>query len=119
VIHGDGLQSRDFTYVDNVVHANLLALRAPGLAGQAVNVATGRRITLRELLRVLGDELERPVSPQRAAVRPGDVRHSLADLRLAAELLGYRPIVGFEEGLRRTVQWYRESSPQDSPECAA
>jgi UDP-glucose 4-epimerase len=119
VLHGDGLQSRDFTYVDNVVHANLLALRAPGLAGQAVNVATGRRITLRELLRVLGDELERPVSPQRAAVRPGDVRHSLADLRLAAELLGYRPIVGFEEGLRRTVQWYRESSPQDSPECAA
>jgi UDP-N-acetylglucosamine/UDP-N-acetyl-alpha-D-glucosaminouronate 4-epimerase len=119
VVHGDGLQSRDFTYVDNVVHANLLALRAPGLVGQAVNVATGRRITLRTLLSVLGDVLERPVAPQRAAERPGDVRHSLADLRLAGKLLGYRPTVGFEEGLRRTVEWHRESRPENSPECAA
>lgn len=119
VLHGDGLQSRDFTYVDNVVHANLLALRAQGLAGQAVNVATGRRITLWALLRALGAALDRPVKPQRAAARPGDVRHSLADLRRAGFLLGYRPIVGFEEGLLRTVQWHRESRPENSPEYAA
>src|SRR5260221_11544144 len=119
VLHGDGLQSRDFTYVDNVVYANRLALRAPGLTGQAVNVATGQRITLRALLQALSDALERPVAPQRAAPRPGDVRHSLADLRLATKVLGYRPIVDFEEGLRRTVQWYRESRSEKSPECAA
>jgi UDP-glucose 4-epimerase len=117
VLHGDGLQSRDFTYVDNVVHANRLALHAPGLTGQAVNVATGQRVTLRTLLRRLGETLERPVAPQQAPPRPGDVRHSLADLRLAADLLDYRPIVDFEEGLRRTVQWYRESRRE--PECAA
>ena len=106
VIYGNGRQSRDFTYVENVVRGNLLALRAKGVSGQAVNLATGRRVTLLELLRQLGRITG---SPARADLRPsraGDVSHSLADIGLARRLLGYRPVVAFEEGLRRTVEWY-------------
>lgn len=108
-IHGDGFQSRDFTYVANVVDANLKALRAKGLQGQSVNVAMGNRITLRQLLAALARETGGPASAKHGPPRPGDVRHSLADIRLARKLLGYRPIVGFETGLRRTVDWYRSS----------
>jgi UDP-glucose 4-epimerase len=106
-IHGDGLQSRDFTYVANVVDANLKALKAKGLSGQSVNVAMGGRITLRQLLAALARETGGPASAKHGPPRPGDVRHSMADIRLARKLLGYRPIVGFETGLRRTVEWYR------------
>jgi len=113
LLHGDGRQSRDFTYVDNVVQANLLALRARGLAGRAINVAAGQRVTLRSLLRVVGDALGQRVVIQRAPARAGDVRHSLADLRLAADVLGYRALVGFEEGLRRTVRWHRQQGLQE------
>jgi nucleoside-diphosphate-sugar epimerase len=107
VVNGDGLQSRDFTYVDNVVVANLLALAAEGLAGQAVNIATAERITLLELLTMLGEECGAPIEPRHAAARPGDVRHSLADISLAYELLGYRPVVDLRTGLRRTLEWQR------------
>ena len=107
VVNGDGRQSRDFTYVDNVVEANRLALRAGGLAGQTVNVATGKRVTLLELLRALAAITGRPARARHRPVRAGDVRHSLADIRLARRLLGYRPAIDFETGLARTVDWYR------------
>ncbi len=108
LIYGDGLQSRDFTYVDNVVDGNLRALDAAGLRGQAVNLATGRRVTLRQLLRAVARELGLRVEAEHHAPRAGDVRHSLADVSQARKLLGYRPLVDFEEGLSRTIAWYRE-----------
>jgi UDP-glucose 4-epimerase len=107
VIYGDGLQSRDFTYVANVVDANLRALRAPGLRGQAVNVAMGRSVTLGQLLRAVARATGRPARARKRPARPGDVRHSLADIRKARALLGYRPTVSFEAGLRLTIDWYR------------
>jgi UDP-glucose 4-epimerase len=108
VIYGDGLQSRDFTYVANVVDANLRALRAPGLDGQAVNVAMGRSVNLKRLLRSIARETGRLPRARKEPARAGDIRHSLADIRRAKQLLGYRPIVPFEAGLRQTVDWYRE-----------
>lgn len=106
-IHGDGLQSRDFTYIDNVVHANLLAAEAGShVAGRVYNVATGARTSLLELLdalkRIIGTEIE----PVHGPPRPGDVRHSQADITRAHNELGYDVIVPLEEGLRRTVQYY-------------
>jgi UDP-glucose 4-epimerase len=109
VIYGDGRQTRDFTYVANVVDGNLRALRAKRLRGQVVNLATGRSVSLRELLAVLSRAIGRPGRPRYEAPRQGDIRHSLADIRLARRLLGYRPRVDFETGLRRTVDWYRAS----------
>ncbi len=108
VIHGDGGQSRDFTYVDNVVHGNLRALSAKGLAGQVVNLATGSRVTLKQLLTLMARELGVPARADHQAARPGDVRHSLADISRARKLLGYRPIVDFATGLKRTLEWYRQ-----------
>jgi UDP-glucose 4-epimerase len=108
-IHGDGEQSRDFTYVENVVHANLLALKAPKLSGEVVNVALGDRITLNELYRHLAELVDSEIKPIHGPVRAGDVRHSQADISRAEKLLGYRAQVPFAEGLRRTVEWYRSS----------
>jgi UDP-glucose 4-epimerase len=109
-IYGDGEQSRDFTYIDNVVHANLLAARAPAekVSGHTINAATGTRITLNQTFSLLRELTGYRGEPAYAPERSGDIRDSLADLRLAEELLGYRPIVDFSEGLRRTVDWYRE-----------
>jgi UDP-glucose 4-epimerase len=107
VIYGDGNQSRDFTYVANVVDANLRALRTPAADGASINVATGRRVTLNRLLTVLGRLTGRRLEARYRKPRPGDVKHSLADITLARKLLGYRPIVDFETGLRHTVDWYR------------
>ena len=108
-IFGDGEQSRDFTYIDNVVHANLLAAAAPAekVSGQMMNTATGSRITLNETFRILRELTGYSGQPAYDAPRAGDIRDSLADIRLAGELLGYAPIVDFREGLRRTVAWYR------------
>jgi UDP-glucose 4-epimerase len=108
-IYGDGEQSRDFTYIDNVVHANLLAASAPAekVSGQMMNTATGTRITLNETFALLRELTGYAGEPAYAAGRAGDIRDSLADIRLAGELLGYRPVVDFREGLRRTVEWYR------------
>jgi nucleoside-diphosphate-sugar epimerase len=109
VIYGDGGQSRDFTYVDNVVHANLLAARreAP-LAGEVLNVGCGTRVSVNELARVVAGLLGRPeLGPVYEPERAGDIRHSFADLTRTAERLGYRPIVGFEAGLAATLEWYR------------
>jgi nucleoside-diphosphate-sugar epimerase len=110
-INGDGEQSRDFTYIDNAVEANLLACKAPAqkAAGQMFNVATGRRVTLNETFKVLQNLTGYKGQPKHGPDREGDVKHSLADISRAETGLGYRPLVDFEEGLRRTVEWYRES----------
>jgi len=110
VIYGDGRQSRDFTYVDNVVEANLRALEARGLKGQAVNVATGRAVTLNALLQTLSRIVKRRARAKHVKARAGDIRHSLADISRAQRLLGYRPQVDLRTGLERTVEWYRTHS---------
>lgn len=107
VIFGDGEQSRDFTYVANVVEAVLAACTAAEAPGRAINVGVGASFTLNETISVLNRIFGRDVMPQYAAERPGDVRHSRADITLARQVLGYRPKVAFEEGLRQTVEWYR------------
>jgi nucleoside-diphosphate-sugar epimerase len=108
-IYGDGEQSRDFTYVGNVVEANLLAAKCENASGQVVNVACGGRYTLNELYDMLKKLTGESVDPVYSDPRPGDVKHSLADITLAAELLGYSVEIGFEEGLKKTVEWYRQS----------
>jgi UDP-glucose 4-epimerase len=110
VIYGDGGQSRDFSFVANVVHANLLAADAPDAAGRTINAADGRSIDLLTLLDVLNRLLGMNVKPQFAPPRPGDVRESRADIALARKLLGYEPQVDFEEGLRRSIDYYRQIS---------
>jgi nucleoside-diphosphate-sugar epimerase len=111
-IYGDGEQSRDFTYIDNVVHANLLAADAPAekVAGQMMNVATGSRCTLNETFHILRELTGYKGETANQDPRSGDIRDSLADIRRAGELLGYSPIVDFREGLRRTVEWYRTAT---------
>ena len=106
VIFGDGHQSRDFTYIDNAVQANVLAAEG-GVTGEAFNVGTGRRVTVNELVETLNDHLGTDLDPIHDDPRPGDVRHSHADVSKARDLLGYDPEVGFEEGLERTVEYYR------------
>jgi UDP-glucose 4-epimerase len=107
VVFGDGEQSRDFTYVANVVDANLAALAAPRLSGEAVNIATSRRVTLMDLLRGVARETGQPLRSRHEPERAGDIRHSLADISKAERLIGYRPRFGFEDGLHATVEWYR------------
>lgn len=108
-MNGDGEQSRDFTYIDNAVEANLLASEAPAakVAGQVFNVATGRRVTLNETFKALQSLTSYSGPAKHGPERSGDIKHSLADIAKAEAGFGYRPKVGFEEGLRRTVEWYR------------
>jgi len=110
VIYGDGLQSRDFTYVANVVAANLLAATVPEATGQVMNIACGERHSLLELLELVGKVVGRQVQPQFEQERRGDVKHSLADISRARQYLGYQPQVSFEEGICRTVEWAQEGS---------
>ena len=107
---GDGSQSRDFTYIDNVVEANLLATMAPAAnaAGRIFNIATGTRVDLNQAFLILKRLTGYSGSLKYAAEREGDIKHSLADISRAGRELGYKPTVHFEEGLRRTVEWYRE-----------
>ena len=105
-IFGDGEQSRDFTYVDNVVEANLLAMDAPGVSGRTYNIACGDRISLNELVASIGRILGRAIEPEYAPPRLGDVRHSMADIALARKELGYEVGVGFDEGLAQTIEHY-------------
>mgnify|MGYP001053434380 CR=1 FL=1 len=111
IIYGDGEQSRDFTFVDNAVHANLLAARSEKpIGGQVMNVACGTRITVNQLAQMMARELEVPhLTPVYEAERAGDVKHSLAELSRVRQVLGYEPIVDFETGLRQTVAWYRQA----------
>ncbi len=111
VVHGDGLQTRDFTHVDNVVYANLLAATsAQPVAGEIFNIGTGARISLLDVLDVMRRALDTPIRPQFAEARPGDIRHSQADITRARDVLGYAPIVGFEEGMTRMLQERRTAS---------
>ena len=109
VIFGDGTQSRDFTYIDNVVDANLRAMAAPAekVSGEVFNVATGEQITLNEAVRCLRELTGYTGPVEHAAPRAGDIAHSLADISRARQSLGYEPQVKFHEGLGRTLQWYR------------
>ena len=106
-IHGDGLQSRDFTYVQNVVEANLLACTVPGVGGQVFNIARGDRITVNSILQQINKITGKDVSPIYSEPRAGDIKHSQADITRAREHLGYEAGISFEEGLRRTIEWYR------------
>ena len=110
-IFGDGEQSRDFTYIGNAVHANMLAMDATDEAfGQTMNIAQGERHTLNELLAEIGVILDVPVpEPLHLAPRVGDVRHSQADIGKAERLLGYRALVSYADGLRQTVEWLRDA----------
>ena len=108
-IYGDGEQTRDFTYVANVVDGVLRACHAPGANGEAINVATGSRISLNQLFRTIRDLVGARVESMYAAARQGDIRDSQADIQKAGRLLGYEPTVSFDAGLRSTVEWYRAS----------
>jgi UDP-N-acetylglucosamine/UDP-N-acetyl-alpha-D-glucosaminouronate 4-epimerase len=109
VIYGDGAQSRDFTYVENVVSGNLRGMLAKGpFKGEVVNVATGHRVTLKQLLAAMAKRLGVTARADHRPARAGDIRHSLADIKKARKLLGYKPIVDFETGLARTLDWYAQ-----------
>jgi len=108
-IYGDGEQSRDFTYIDNVVHANLLAARARKTAGQVINVACGEAVTVNAIIDMINRLLGKKVKPKYEPARPGDVKHSLADITAAKELIGFEPVVLFREGLEKSIDWYRRN----------
>ena len=107
-VFGDGEQSRDFCFIDNVVDANIAAADAPNVAGQAVNIACEKRVTLNDILARINEFLGTDVRAEYADVRAGDVRDSLADCSAARQLIGYAPKIMFAEGLRRSIEWYRE-----------
>ncbi len=109
IVFGDGQQSRDFTFVDNVVEANLAAIEAPREAlGKAFNIACGESFSLLQLLEILEGILGKRIKRVFKEPQPGDVKHSLADISRARELLGYQPKIGFREGLQRTVEWFND-----------
>ena len=108
IIYGDGEQSRDFTYVQNNVDANLLACTAPKATGKMFNIACGARITLNQLVKLMNDILGKEIEPIYENERAGDVKHSLADIDLARDVLGYEPIYGLEDGLQKTVEWFKQ-----------
>ncbi len=115
LVHGDGAQSRDFTYVDNVVQANLRAAEAPNIGGEVFNVACGERHSLLDLIRALNGIFGTDLEPRFDDPRPGDVKHSLADISKARRLLGYDPPVSFQEGLERTATWRRSRETASMP----
>jgi nucleoside-diphosphate-sugar epimerase len=113
-VHGDGHQTRDFTYIDNVVAANLLAATRTGVSGLTCNIGCGGQFSLLELLSRIEAALGVDLVPTFGLARPGDVPHSQADISLAVERLGYDPAVGFDDGIRQTVAWFRERHDVDS-----
>lgn len=117
VIFGDGTQSRDFTYVDNAVQANLLACEAPNASGRVFNVGTGHRISLNDIVECLGKVSGKPLVPRYDPPRDGDIRDSQADITRARQYLGYEPTVQFGDGLERTFEWYRaaQTKPVSKP----
>jgi len=108
-IYGDGEQSRDFTYVDNIVEANLLAARVKKTAGEVLNIACGEAVTVNEIIDMINEILGKNIKPIYTDPRPGDVKHSLADISAAKKLLGFKPKVSFREGLQKAIDWYREN----------
>ncbi len=113
IIFGDGEQSRDFTYIDNVVQANLLAMSAVHLNGEAINIACGKRTSLNQLLNFLKEIVGSKVSAIYEEPRKGDVRHSLAEIQKGKEILNYKPEVGIEGGLRKTVEYFQKKRTID------
>ena len=108
-IYGDGEQSRDFTYIENVVQANLLAARAKQTKGEVINIACGLAVTVNEIIAMINDATGNNVKPNYTDSRPGDVKHSLADITLAEKIIGFKPQVPFSEGLQKAIEWYREN----------
>src|SRR5262249_50111871 len=109
-VHGDGRQSRDFTYVDNVVEANVLAARASAASGEVVNVGCGSRVSLLQIIETLESLLGRTLERRHTDARAGDVAHTLADVTKAQRLIGYVPKVAFTEGFARAVEYFRSSA---------
>jgi UDP-glucose 4-epimerase len=109
VVYGDGEQSRDFTYVENIVDETLRACEAPGASGLVFNGGTGARVTLNQVLKLLEQISGKTIKPHYDAPRSGDIRDSQADVSLARSVLGYQPRVLFEEGLKRTWEWYKNA----------
>ena len=108
-VFGDGEQSRDFTYVDNVVDSNLLAARAKHTAGEVVNIACGQAVTVNEVIDIINELVGKNITPIYDASRPGDIKHTLADISLARKLLGYKPTVSFKKGLQKAIDWCRDN----------
>lgn len=106
-VYGDGEQTRDFTYIDNVIEANVLAANAPDARGDVVNIACGASISVNRIIEMINERLGRNVQPNYVPTRPGDIRDSWADIALARERIGYQPIVDIAEGLKRTIEWYQ------------
>jgi UDP-N-acetylglucosamine/UDP-N-acetyl-alpha-D-glucosaminouronate 4-epimerase len=119
VVFGDGEQTRDFTFVDNAVHANLLACEAPNVAGKVFNIGCGARVSLNQVLRTLSKITGKPLEAKYDPPREGDIRDSQADILQAKKFLGYEPQVSFEEGLKLTFDWYRESQLKAAAKEAA
>lgn len=116
VVFGDGEQTRDFTYVDNAVQANILACEAPSASGRTFNIGTGYAVSLNQVLQMLQKTSGKTLEAKYEPPREGDIRDSLADIRLAKEFLGYEPAVLFEEGLERTFSWYQSHHAKSVPE---
>jgi UDP-glucose 4-epimerase len=108
-IYGDGEQSRDFTYIDNNVEANLLAARAKETHGEVINIACGDKITVNEIIAMINEIVGMDVKPDYVPARKGDVKHSQADITLAEKVIGYKPVTGFREGLEKAIVWYKEN----------
>ncbi|NLX14728.1 MAG: SDR family oxidoreductase [Phycisphaerales bacterium] len=108
-IYGDGEQTRDFTYIDNVVHANMLAAQADKTEGQVINIACGQRVTVNQIIAQINQLLGKNVPSRHVDERPGDIKHSLADITLARQIIGFEPLVSFEDGLNRAIEWYRHN----------
>ena len=108
-VYGDGEQSRDFTYIDNVVEANLRAARAEKTQGEVVNIACGEAITVNAIIELINELLGKDVKPVYAPPRAGDVKHSLADITAARNLIGFEPVVPFRQGLEKAIDWYRHN----------
>jgi nucleoside-diphosphate-sugar epimerase len=108
-IYGDGEQSRDFTYVDSVVDANLLAARAKKTKGEVINIACGEAVTVNAIIDMINELLGKKVKPIYTAPRPGDVKHSLADITLAKKLIAFKPKISFRQGLEKAIDWYRKN----------
>jgi len=113
-VYGDGEQSRDFTYIDNVVEANLLAARAKQTKGDVVNIACGEVITVNAIIDMINNIVGKKIKPTYVPSRKGDVKHSLADITQAKKLIGFKPVVLFEEGLANTIEWYRDNLMTES-----
>ena len=107
IIYGDGEQSRDFTFVSNVVHGNILAATTPDVAGIAVNCACHGQITLNYLVEKINNILGKNIQPEYTKPKPGDIKHSFAAIEAAERYLGYKPLVHFDEGLQMTIDWYK------------